>query len=103
MDWQQNMRLSEPAAVSDATKQYRGEMDVLGQWIEERCCLDNACRGGATTLYRNYKAWVEERGEEALSQTAFGSRLVTKEFVKGRDARNCVVYEGIDLRLGGSA
>ena len=59
---------------------------------------------GATDLYQTYRQWAEARGEFVETQTKFGTRLAEREFSKGADSGNRVIYLGLGLlarRLGG--
>ncbi|NDD53800.1 hypothetical protein EBZ39_07960 [bacterium] len=67
--------LTPPEKVLAATKEYRGENDVLGNWMEEACVKEPHAVAEAAALYRAFKAWSEDRGEHPMSATAFGRRL----------------------------
>jgi len=76
--------LGEPAEVTEATKFYRDEMDILSRFLDERCRLSPEMRAGSTNLYKEYKDWSDQSGENPLSQTKFGTRLNEKGFNKNR-------------------
>ena len=79
MDWRVN-GLSPPAKVRIATEEYRGEMDILGDWIEASC---NEIQGAVTPtrdLYRNYKDWCESEGQRAFGNRWFGRNLANKGY-----------------------
>jgi P4 family phage/plasmid primase-like protien len=67
--------LGEPEKVEKATAGYRAEMDVLAAFIEDRCVLQAGAEAPATPLYKAYREWCEEAGEQPEKQTAFGRRL----------------------------
>jgi putative DNA primase/helicase len=54
-----------PAAVDEATKAYREEMDAVKQWLSDRCELvkDENVRTGVGELYRSYKSWCDDNGK----------------------------------------
>lgn len=79
LDWQQN-GLGTPTAVKQATEAYRGEMDVIGDFLDEHCLLGEDYVAKASSLYAGYKAWCEAAGEMPLSQKAFGGRLTERGF-----------------------
>jgi len=79
MDWSIN-GLSPPAKVRVATEEYRGEMDILGDWIEA-CCSNNPDAVTPTRdLYRNYQDWCEAEGLRAFSNRWFGRNLANKGY-----------------------
>jgi putative DNA primase/helicase len=71
----QELGLGEPDQVEKATAGYRAEMDVLAAFIEDRCVLQAGAETPATPLYKAYREWCEEAGEQPEKQTAFGRRL----------------------------
>lgn len=77
--WQRH-GLSEPDAVLAATSAYRREMDSLGGFLEEHCVMAEHAQASAASLYQAYKAWLDENGEESVSQKAFGSALADRGF-----------------------
>ncbi len=95
LDWQRN-GLQAPEDVVAATDNYRNDMDVLGEFIEDRCVVGPHNEARARDLYRAYKDWAVERGEFVETQTRFGARLGERGFAKSR-ARDGVFYRGLGL------
>lgn len=77
--WQRE-GLGAPPAVCTATASYRLEMDVLGAFLEECCELGPALRAPATPLYEAYRHWCDRSGERAVTQRAFGTALLERDF-----------------------
>jgi putative DNA primase/helicase len=99
LDWQAN-GLGEPGAVSQATADYRDEMDVLAGFIEE-CCVEAAGASVSTgNLYLAYVKWAQGNGEFPISKRAFGMRMVERGHERGR-TKSKRMYEGIGLRRDG--
>jgi putative DNA primase/helicase len=95
--WQQN-GLQPPGEVLEATSDYQSEMDVLGEWVEERCVVGPTCEARAGDLYGSYKAWATDRSEKPMTQTKFGVRLAERGFTKGRSSTTGhVCYKGVGL------
>jgi putative DNA primase/helicase len=67
--------LATPELVTKATDEYRGEMDVIGAFIKERCLLGPGCFIRARELFRVYQEWCDENNEHACSERFFGLRL----------------------------
>lgn len=77
LEWQAG-GLREPAAVAEATAGYRAEMDVLADFLAERCILIDGARCKASDLYRAYVDWCKETGTQALSMRRFGLVLTDR-------------------------
>ena len=71
LDWQKH-QLCEPKVVTDAVTNYRQEMDVIGQWVDE-CCqvgMQHECKAGEA--YSSYKFWSEQNGYKPMAAGTFG-------------------------------
>jgi putative DNA primase/helicase len=93
--------LMPPANVLAATKEYRGENDVLGIWLEECCVKEANAVAEAGALYRSFRAWTEDRGEHPMTATAFGMRLEQLGYSSDRPSagqwRNRTIRRGLGL------
>jgi putative DNA primase/helicase len=67
--------LAPPNIVSDATDEYRAEMDVIGNFIKERCVQNPADSIKARELFKNYQDWCDDHNEHACNERFFGLRL----------------------------
>ena len=94
--WQRD-GLAIPEKALMATDAYRSDMDVLGDWVDERCIRDPEAVTPVADLYRNYREWCEAEGGKAYSNQWFGRTLENKGFssekLKGLRCRR-----GIKLR-----
>jgi putative DNA primase/helicase len=103
LTWQRD-GLKAPDEVKAATDEYKIDMDVLGEFIDECCVIDPEYETPAGALFAAYKAWAEKRGEFVESQTKFGTRLAERGFVKDRASgganRGRVQYRGIGIVSG---
>ena len=94
--WQDN-GLGEPGDVTEATAEYKEEMDVLGAFIKDCCEVKQEHSVGATDLYNAYKRWCENSGEKDVATlTAFGCSLEERGFTK--DKVGTVTRHGLRLR-----
>jgi len=96
--------LNPPESVLAATKEYRGENDIIGTWLEE-CCLKNAnAVTEAGVLYGSYKRWCENSGEHPKTATAFGLDMERLGFTSERPSagqwRNRTIRRGLGLLDG---
>lgn len=97
--WREN-GMETPEKVMTATKDYRDEQDVIGQFIKE-CCIVNRSdvkvRITSAKLYAVYQKWTEDSGEKTLSKTAFGRKLNSLNFETDRDSV-ARMWKFIDLK-----
>jgi P4 family phage/plasmid primase-like protien len=100
LDWQRE-GLGEPDEVVAATEGYRGEMDVLAQWIEERCVVREGTWALFSELYNDYREWAESSGEQAEKKAKFGLHLSKRGLENARGAKNVAIRQGIALRHDG--
>lgn len=91
--------LGVPDEVAEATQGYREEMDILGDFISERCETGIWSSVGATPLYKEYIWWCEENGEKPKSQKVFGGWLKERGFQSDRGApKGATRWLGIGLK-----
>jgi putative DNA primase/helicase len=96
--------LVEPAAVAQATQEYRSEEDALAEWLAERTESHPKAVTPAKDLWEDYKRWTEDHGiadTERLGEQAFARQLTAHGYpqtlvrVGGRPRK---VRRGIRLR-----
>jgi putative DNA primase/helicase len=68
-------RLRPPAAILSATDEYRGEMDVIGNFLKECCIQSPGASIRIRELFKAYQDWCDENNEHAVSERFFGLRL----------------------------
>jgi putative DNA primase/helicase len=73
-DYQTN-GLKVPKAIRDATKIYREEQDIVGEWIADSCVTGKGLRDDKRSLYANYAYWARESGYMAVSQKRLTRQL----------------------------
>lgn len=86
-EWQDH-GLGHPAAMEQATRDYRIEMDTIGRFISDCCLTGTTSEYNITTrrLYELYERWVEENGEfQKLSKRHLGLKLQERGFEQGRN------------------
>jgi len=81
--WQQE-GLEPPKAVTEATADYRNEMDTVGEFMDECCTLDPEAETPTKRLHDRYSEWCTANGEKPMSKTDFGTRLSERGFTPGR-------------------
>lgn len=83
LEWQVH-GLDVPATVLAATENYREEMDVIGDFLEERCALEDGATVTTRELYSAYEEWAKNAGEKPIARNAFGMRLAERGFERTR-------------------
>ena len=76
--------LKVPAVITYATDEYRGEMDVIGNFIKERCVHKPGAMIRAKELFQVYQEWCDENNEMATSMRMFGLRMKELGMVQKR-------------------
>jgi putative DNA primase/helicase len=95
--WQQQ-GLGECDVVAEATESYRSEMDVLNDWLQERCVPDPKAITPFKDLYDDYCAWCGETDQEPLGKRAFANRLTEKGFEIARLKGDAKARKGLRLK-----
>ena len=67
--------LRPPRVVINATAEYRAEMDVIGDFFQERCIQKPEVHIKARELFKCYQDWCDENNERTCSERFFGLRL----------------------------
>jgi len=67
--------LKTPNIIIKATDEYRSEMDIMGNFIRERCIQQAGLSIKARELFKCYEEWCEENNERTSSERFFGLRL----------------------------
>ena len=93
----QKIGLAPPKRILDVTKEYRADMDVFGDWIEECCVQDPAAITSVGDLYGSYSAWCNSSGYRPFGKKRFGMRLDDRGFRRVRDG-NSRGYEGLSIQ-----
>lgn len=90
LEWQKH-GLGAPAAVVEATRGYRSEMDTVEGFVASCCVREAGAKVQAGTLYKAYQEWCRGQGFEVLTDNAFGRRLSAMAesmgFEAGRSAK----------------
>jgi len=75
-----------PAAILNATDEYRGEMDVIGNFMKECCIAKEGVSIRIRELYKAYADWCDENNEHAVSERFFTLRLKEMGYEQRRTA-----------------
>jgi len=95
LEWQAG-GLKEPKQVTDASKDYRKEQDIVGSFLNQ-CTIEHlTLRVRAGQVFDRYKKWCEASNERPMSLTKFGTAIEERGIEK-HDS-NGTWYLGIQLR-----
>jgi putative DNA primase/helicase len=67
--------LAQPAAVRDAGRAYRAEMDPVARYIGECCILGPHLWAASSALREDYETWCREQGETPVGGSEFTGKL----------------------------
>ena len=101
MDWQK-AGLAPPTEVEAATQAYREEMDVLADFIDERCVVGIGEMATKSVLYQAYVDWTQTAKERPYNKISFGRMLTHKveHIAEGRLPGGTRCWRGIGLNSG---
>lgn len=88
--------LGEPPAVTEATKAYEADSDILGQFLEACAVQGDGFQAQSSLLYSDYEAWAEANGIRPLSSVAFARAMQERGYTKKRTAPG-TMWQGIGL------
>jgi putative DNA primase/helicase len=94
--WQQE-GLGEPEEIKAATDEYKEEMDLLSNFLDECCVSIPDAKVAVNDIHKVYMKWAEENGEYPMKQRAFSSRLQLRGFSKRKSTGNRTFFFGIGL------
>ena len=88
--------LQEPDIVAKQRDEYRSEMDIVYQFINENCYKNPLAEISAADIWTSFRNWVREGNQyDGMSRTKFGMEL-SKQFEKFRKSDG-IYYKGITL------
>jgi putative DNA primase/helicase len=90
--------LNVPAAILNATDEYRGEMDVIGNFLKDCCVQKSDASIRIRELYKAYSDWCDENKEHAVNERFFSMRLKEMSFEQARSAE-ARYWKGLALQV----
>ena len=91
-------RFMVPAAVKDATEQFKATNDVPSLFIADRCVVNPSARVPGGELYAAYRAWCEGNGYRALASNNAAREWERLGFTSMR-SNGRVYWQGLGLAL----
>jgi putative DNA primase/helicase len=97
-EYQEN-GLPVPDEVLKATQEYRFSVDLLHNFIEERCEISEGARVSASELRKEYALYASQQGYRALNQHEFTQAMKNKGYESRRSGTNgAYEWHGVGLR-----
>lgn len=97
LKWQQK-GLPTPRAVVDATAEYREEMDILADFINEKCDVYANATCTTAELYLAYTHWCSGQNQKPISKREFSMKLRGRPGVSKRDTEYSRGWAGITIK-----
>jgi putative DNA primase/helicase len=89
--------LNPPRDVVAATDEYRGEMDILGDFVAQRCVLNPLASTVVADAYRAYEAWCQQTAEHPVTKRTFISRLRERGLQTKHGSGHVLIWDGLAL------
>jgi putative DNA primase/helicase len=96
IDWRR-IGLQAPVEVTRSLAEYRSDMDLVGQWIDEHCEIGAAESLRSRVGYSDFVHWLKSGGHRDITETRFALKLSERGYNKVKD-RNGALYQGLGLR-----
>jgi len=98
MEWYNDPTFNPPKSIENATSDYINEMDLVEQFISEKCIVKSGLRILRSHFYRAYMEWCDDNyGIKIYNKSDFFKRMdkmdkIRKVFINGN-----YLYQGISL------
>lgn len=101
LEWQRT-GLAEPAEVTDATKAYIAEQDVVGSFFEDcvEVTSDQKQFAASADVYRAYRQWCGVNGHFPLAVQRFAQKVEERGHRRVRTGDGTRRYHGVRLKQG---
>ena len=97
LEWQR-IGLAPPPRVLLATQDYRTDMDILGEFLAERCVLSPEAAVMNADLWQEFDRWSRENGEPDRSQRWLTRALFDRGLRQNASRKQGRRWDGIALR-----
>jgi putative DNA primase/helicase len=88
-----------PQTVIDESKEYRNEMDLISQWIDDCLIKSSDSKTKASDLYKSYQNWSISNGfTSPMNSNAFGRRI-KKSLGEPSRGSSGNLYVGVQVKV----
>ena len=81
--WQEQ-GLMVPESIAVATSEYRAEMDVIAEFLNDRCTEQADEKEPLKTLYDAYREWCDSACQDAVGKKVFGNLMKQKGYSQSK-------------------
>jgi putative DNA primase/helicase len=81
LEWQNN-RLQPPDEVKEATAEYKTEMDILKDFMDDQILIGPELRTPQKDVYNQYVEWCLDNNEKKIGRTTFNRNLEAKGYTR---------------------
>jgi putative DNA primase/helicase len=85
-----------PVSITEATKGYREEMDVLENFLGDRCHKGSDRKSPVSDLYSAYSKWSDSVCQDSVGKKIFGNLMKQKGYVQMKSG-SIRYWKGLDL------
>ena len=98
LKWQQD-GIFIPLEMQQAVSEYRTEMDIVQQFLNECCEELPGAMVSASDLYKAYARWADDSGEYKMTKTMFGRKMAEKREKVRKSGDGRYFYSGLALKV----
>lgn len=74
--------LNAPSIITQSVQNYKDEMDIVGQWIDDCCEIDSKSKISSKLLLKNFNDWAISQGERHRSMRYLKPALENRGFYR---------------------
>jgi putative DNA primase/helicase len=78
-EWQEQ-GLNVPNSIANATAAYRAEMDIVAEFLNDRCSLQTSEKTALGVLYDAYKKWADNACQDVVGKKILGNLMRQKGY-----------------------
>jgi len=90
--------LNPPEMVLASTRGYRDDMDVVGQWITQRCEIETKANVVTSDAWADYSQWADEEVGWTLKKLTFRRHLSDRGFAAAKGTHGQRMIAGLRLK-----
>jgi putative DNA primase/helicase len=98
LEWQRE-GLGTPDEVTEATNEYRHDMDSLAEFLEECCVVHDSAMEQHQKVYKAYSEWCQENRESQMTKRNLSNELKRRGFQSERGTGGYYYWLGLGLKM----
>lgn len=98
MRWYEHGLGEPPEEIEAAVQEYRREMDMIGDFIDEFCTIDAEGEVTLNELYKAYQAWARENGRPIYGSRRFQAELRDVGYAIEKADSGMNTFKGLKIR-----